>query len=51
MHLVIDESFKSDVQKPNEDLFSLDISCKDILVGEEIVCCDKPAYTHDEFRL
>jgi hypothetical protein len=50
VHTVIDACHESVVQKFNEDLFSLDISCKDI-VGEEIVCCDKPTYHHDEFRL
>jgi len=34
-----------------ENLFSFDISCKDIIVGEGIVCCDKPSYHHDEIRL
>jgi hypothetical protein len=46
MHVVIDACHKS-----VEDLFSLDISCKDIIIGEEIVSCDKPTYHHDEIKL
>ena len=51
MHAVIDACYESAAQKSNKDLFSFDISCKDIIVEEEIVSCDKPAYHHDEFRL
>ena len=43
--------YKSATQKSNKYLFSFDISCKDIIVEEEIVSYDKPAYHHDEFRL
>ena len=48
---MIDACYESIAQKSNEDLFSFDVSCKDIIVGEEIVSCDKPAYHHDEFIL
>ena len=51
MHAVIDACYESAAQKSNKDLFSFGISCKDIIVEEEIVSCDKPAYHHDEFRL
>jgi hypothetical protein len=51
VHAVIDACYESVVQKSNEDLFSFDISCKDIIVGEEIVCYDKSTYHHDGFRL
>jgi hypothetical protein len=42
---------KNFFQKSEEDIFSFDISCKDIIVEEEIVSCDKPAYHHDEIIL
>ena len=51
MHAVIDACYKSVAQKSNKHLFSFGISYKDIIVEEEIVSCDKPAYHHDEFRL
>ena len=51
VHAVIDACYESVSQKSNKDLFIFDISCKDIIVEEEIVSCDKPAYHHDEFRL
>jgi hypothetical protein len=51
VHDVIDACYESVVHKSNEDPLSFDISCKDIIVGEEIVSCDKPAYHHDEIRL
>ena len=47
----LDACYESAAQKSNKDLFSFDISCKDIIVEEEIDSCDKPAYHHDEFRL
>jgi hypothetical protein len=50
VHVVIDACYESVAQNSNEDLFK-NISCKDIIVGEEIVSCDKPAYHHDEFKL
>jgi hypothetical protein len=34
IHVVIDQSCESDVQKLKEDRFSFDISCKDFIVGE-----------------
>ena len=34
-----------------EDLSSLDISRKNIIIGKEIVCCVKPAYHLDEIGL
>ena len=51
MHVVIHACYESTAQRSNKDLFSFDISYKDIIVEEEIVSCDKPAYHHDEFRL
>ena len=48
---MIDACYESVAQKSNKDLFSLDISCKDIIVEEEIVSYDKPAYHHGEYRL
>ena len=51
MHVVIDACYESTTQRSNKDLFSFDISCKDIIVEEEIVNCDKPAYHHDEIKL
>ena len=39
------------LKSPIKIFFSFDISCKDIIVEEEIVSCDKPSYHHDEFRL
>jgi len=51
VHAVIDVCYQSIFQKSEEDIFSFDISCKDIIVEEEIVSCDKPAYHHDEIRL
>ena len=48
---MIDACYESAAQKSNTDLFSFGISYKDIIVEEEIVSCDKPAYHHDEFRL
>ena len=51
MHAMIDACYESTAQRSNKDLFSFDISCKDIIVEEEIVSYDKPAYHHDEFRL
>ena len=50
VHDMIDAYHEFVVQKSKEDLFSLDISCKDIIVREEIVWCDKLAYHHDEIR-
>jgi hypothetical protein len=47
--LVIDACYESVAQKSND--FSFDISCKDIIVGKEIVSCDEPTYHHYEFRL
>jgi hypothetical protein len=46
VHVVIDACRES-----VEDLSSLDISRKDIIIGKEIVCCVKPAYHLDEIRL
>jgi hypothetical protein len=43
--------YQSVFQKSKEDIFSFDISCKDIIVEEEIVRCDKTTYHHDEIRL
>jgi hypothetical protein len=51
VHAVIDACYESVAQKSNEDLFSFDMSCKDIIVGEEIVSYDEPTYHHDGFRL
>ena len=48
---MIDACYESVAQNSNIDIFSFDISYKDITVEEEIVSCDKPAYHHDEFRL
>ena len=48
---MIDACYKSAAHRSNKDLFSFDISCKDIIVEEEIVSYDKPCYHHDEFRL
>ena len=48
---MIDACYKSAAQKSNTDLFSFGISYKDIIVEEEIVSCDNPAYHHDEFIL
>ena len=48
---MIDACYESVAQNSNKDLFSFDISYKDIIEEEEIVSCDKPAYHHDEFRL
>ena len=47
----LDACYESAAQRSNKDLFSFDISCKDIIVEEETVSYDKPAYHHDEFRL
>jgi len=47
----LDACYESAAQKSNKDIFSFGISCKDIIVEEEIVSCDKLAYHHDEFRL
>ena len=51
VHVVIDACYESAAQKSNKDLFSFDISCKDIIVEEEIVSCDKTSYHHAEFKL
>ena len=51
VHAVIDSCYESATQKSNKDLFSFGRSCKYIIMEEEIVSCDKPAYHHDEFRL
>ena len=51
VHAVIDACYESAAQRSNKDLFSFDISCKDIIEEEEIASCDKPAYHHDEFGL
>ena len=51
VHAVIDAYYESTAQKSNKDHFSFGISCKDIIVEEEIFSCDKPSYHHDEFRL
>ena len=48
---MIDACYKSAAQNSNTYLFSFGISYKDIIVLEENVSCDKPAYHHDEFRL
>jgi hypothetical protein len=48
---VINACYESVIHKSNEDLYSIDIPCKEIIVGKEIVCFDKPTYPHDEFRL
>ena len=47
----LDACYESAAQKSNKDLFSFDISCKYIIIEEEIVSYDKPAYHHDEFIL
>ena len=36
VHVVIDACYESIAQRSNKDLFSFDISCKDIIVEEEI---------------
>jgi hypothetical protein len=46
VHVVIDACRKS-----VEDISSLDISRKDMIIGKEIVCCVKPTYHLDEIRL
>ena len=51
VHAMIDSCYVSIAQNSNKDIFSFGISCKDIIVEEEIISCDKPAYHHDEFRL
>ena len=51
VNAMIDACYESVVQKSNTDIFSFGIPYKDIIVEEEIVSCDKPAYHHDEFRL
>jgi len=51
VYVVIDACYQSIFQKSKEDLFSFDISYKDIIVEEEIVSCDKPTYHHGEIKL
>ena len=51
MYAVIDACYESPTQKSNKYLFSVCISCKYIILEEEIVSCDKLAYHHDEFIL
>ena len=47
----LDACYEYAAQNSNKDIFSFDISCRDIIVEEEIVSCDKLAYHHDEFIL
>ena len=51
MNAVIDACYESATQKSNTNVFSFGISYKYIIIEEEIVIYDKPAYNHDEFRL
>ena len=48
---MINACYESPAQKSNTYLFSFGISYKDIIVEEEIISYDEPAYHHDEFRL
>ena len=48
---MINACYESAAQKSNKDILSFDISCKDIIVEEEIVSYEKTTYHHDEFRL
>ena len=48
---MINACYKSSAQKSNTNLFSFGISYKHIIIEEQIISCDKPAYHHDEFRL
>jgi len=49
MHPVIDACHRFLVQKPDENLYFLDKTCKEITVEQETVCCDKPKYPQDKF--
>ena len=51
VHVVGDGGYEFVDQNSNKDLFSFDISCKYIIVEEEIISCNKLTYHHDEFRL